>query len=139
VALSAALFWNQYGILSVAPGAFIYLAYSYSSRSLLLKHHRQGRTLTDQGNYEEAIKAFEKSYDFFSRNSWVDRFRYLTMMTPAYQSFREMALLNIAYCYGQLGDKDRTKVYYQRTLQEFPESSMAQTALIFIQTMETGS
>ena len=27
-----------------------------------------------------------------------------------------MALVNIAFCYSQLGDKDKTKEYYERTL-----------------------
>ncbi|QPC84540.1 tetratricopeptide repeat protein [Phototrophicus methaneseepsis] len=139
VVTSVLIFGEEYGVLSAAFGAVIYLTYSYVSRFLLLRHHRQGRKLTDQKNYEEAIQAFKLSYDFFSKYSWVDRFRYLTMMTPSHQTFREMALINIAYCYGQLGEKDQTKAYYERTLREFPESVMAQVALEFIQTIETTS
>jgi len=135
VAISVLIFRDEYGVFSAAAfGALIYLSYSYGSRFLLLRYHRQGRKLTDQKNYTEAIQAFKLSYNFFSKYSWVDRFRYLTMMTPAHQSFREMALINIAYCYGQLGDKDQTKAYYERALREFPESVMAQSALDFIVT-----
>jgi tetratricopeptide (TPR) repeat protein len=138
-ALCAFFLWDRYRVSSLSIAGAIFLAYSYGSRALLLKYHREGIALTHQTRYEEAIDAFKKSYDFFSRHLWVDRFRSLTMMTPASQSFREMALINIAYSYGQLGDKDQTKLYYERALKEFPDSSIAQVALNFIQTMETNT
>jgi tetratricopeptide (TPR) repeat protein len=136
VVLSIALFWERIGIFSVSLGLFIYLAYSFGSRRLLLRHHRRGLAFVRQGSYPEAIAAFEASYAFFARRVWLDRMRALTMMMPSRQSVREMALINIAYCYGQSGDKDQTKAYYQRALAEFPNSYMAQTALNFIDTVE---
>jgi tetratricopeptide (TPR) repeat protein len=135
IAGSMLFFWQQYRFLSIAFGAVAYLIYSYGSRSLLLRHHRLGRVLSDQGNYRDAIIAFEKSYQFFSKNVWLDEYRYLTMMTPAQQTFREMALVNIAYCYIQLGDKEQAEAYYRRALTEYPTSTMAQTGLDAIETM----
>jgi hypothetical protein len=40
-----------------------------------------------------------------------------------------MALNNIAFCYGQLGNGNLSKEYYQKTLDEFPESGLAKAAL----------
>jgi TolA-binding protein len=44
-------------------------------------------------------------------------------------TYQEMALVNIAFCYGQLGDGSNAKKYYQQTISEFPESGMAQAGL----------
>ena len=40
-----------------------------------------------------------------------------------------MALNNIAFCYGQLGDGEKAKEYYERTLNEFPDSGIARAGL----------
>jgi tetratricopeptide (TPR) repeat protein len=136
IALSTALFWDSMGWFSGSLGAVLFLCYSQGSRWLLLTHHRQGMQLTKQGNFSGAIAAFEKSYVFFSKHPWLDYYRSLTMMTPVLQSYREMALINIAYCYAQLGDKQQTKAYYERTLKEFPNSGMAQSAMQFIHLIE---
>ena len=45
----------------------------------------------------EAINEFQKSYDFFEKNQWVDKYRYLTLLTASKSSYREMALNNIAF------------------------------------------
>jgi Tfp pilus assembly protein PilF len=58
------------------------------------------------------------------------------MLTHAAMPYREMALINIAFCYSQLGNVGQAKAYYQRTLQEFPTSSMARTALNTYEAME---
>ena len=139
VAASALLLSQRYGWLSVSIGAFVYLFYSYGSRFLLLRHHRQGRLLTDRGEFNNAIEAFDKSYAFFSRYRWLDQYRYLTMMIPARQSYREMALINIAYCYVQLGSFTQAEVYYRRALQEFPDSVMARSGLDAVQALDTTS
>jgi len=40
-----------------------------------------------------------------------------------------MALLNIAFCYGQSKDGKRYKKYYKKTLTEFPDSEIAKASL----------
>ena len=40
-----------------------------------------------------------------------------------------MALLNIAFCYSQKGNGSKAKEYYEKTLQQFPGSEMAKSAL----------
>lgn len=80
----------------------------------------------------DAIPHFEKSYEFFARHIWMDKYRYLVMLSSGRLSYREMALINIAFCYGQAGNGIMARGYYERTLQEFPDSSVAKTALKFI-------
>jgi tetratricopeptide (TPR) repeat protein len=86
--------------------------------------------------YPEAIRDFQSSYSFFSRNSWVDRHRSITIMSPSAISYREMALVNIAFSYSQLSQGTNAKEYYRRALDEFPNSIMARAALRLIESVE---
>jgi tetratricopeptide (TPR) repeat protein len=116
----------------------LYLLYSYGSRLLLIRPHREGIRLFNQRKYKEAIARFEESYRFFSAHSWIDRYRSLTLMTPAAMGFREMALINLAACYFLLGNTAKAKAYYEQALSEFPDSQMAKTALRQLEQIEAG-
>ncbi len=120
----------------VALGAAIYLLYSYGSRWLLCRSQRQGMELARQKRYKEAIARFEQSYQFFSKYAWIDRFRSVVLMTPSAIGYREMALINIAYCYVQLKNISQAKAYYQKTLTEFPNSERAKVSLQAIKNTE---
>ena len=95
-------------------GAAAYLTYSLGSRMFIARAHRRGMRLYRSQQYAAAIQAYEESYDFFARNTWIDRFRAITMMSPSAISYREMALCNIAFCYSQLGDGEKAESYYRR-------------------------
>ena len=58
------------------------------------------------------------------------------MMSPSAMSYREMALINIAFAYSQIGNGIKAKEYYQQTQQEFPDSGMANAALKMIESVE---
>ena len=47
-----------------------------------------------------------------------------------------MALNNIAFAYGQIGDGKKAKEYYERLLTEFPRSGIAKAALKMIDSFE---
>jgi tetratricopeptide (TPR) repeat protein len=113
----------------VLAGATIYLSISILLRFGVPFHHRKGIALFKKGSYIEAIPFFEKSYAFFKRNKWIDKYRYITLLSSSRISYTEMALLNIAFCYGQSGDGKKSKEYYQKALIEFPESEIAKASL----------
>jgi tetratricopeptide (TPR) repeat protein len=136
VAICYALFSAQIGIFSISLGATIYLIYSFGSRALLTQDHRRGFRLVRQGRYVEAIAAFERSADFFTRYDWLDRFRAPLMLTSTYYGFREMALTNIAFCYAQMGDVARAKSAYERVLRDYPNNGLALSALNLIEAVE---
>ena len=121
---------------SIFIGLLIYLTYSIGSRQIIISAHRAGMRLIKQSNFQEAIPQFEKSYQLLNRHKWIDRYRYLVLMSPSAIPYREMALVNIAYCHSQIGNADLTKEYYQKTLQEFPDSGLANAALTMIATIE---
>ena len=54
------------------------------------------------------------------------------MLDSSALSYREMALVNIAYSYVQLDEKATALKYYQRALEEFPESKMAQSGIEYV-------
>ena len=116
---SSALMW----------GAISYLTYSYGVRYFIVKEHRAGIRATREGRHDQAIRHFQSSYEFFTRHAWVDRWRPLVLMSPSGASFREMALVNIAFCQGQLGRTADARASYTRAAQEFPGSPLATAAL----------
>ena len=124
------IFWFQFEVENpLLYGAITYLIISFSLRTFISNDHRKGMDLVKKERFDEAIECFEKSFTFFKQNEWVDKYRYVTLLNSSRISFREMALNNIAFCYGQLGDGERARQYYERTLQEFPDSGIAKAGL----------
>jgi len=129
------------GVLARDPigalvGISMYVGYSLIARVAIARHHRRGMRHVKQRRYADALTAFEESYAFLSRHIWIDRYRSITLLSASAISYREMALLNIAFCHSQLGRGTEAKDYYRRTLAEFPESGMALAAINLIESVE---
>lgn len=120
----------------VIAAAFIFIGISFFLKNTISRHHRNGINKTRQGKFAEAIPDFEKSFEYFSRNPQIDKYRYLTLLSASKMSYREMALCNMAFCYSQLGNGGQAKTFYQRTLELFPGSTMASTGLKMLESME---
>ncbi len=121
---------------TVLWSSITYLLLSFILRTQIPKDQRKGIKLLSQGHFPEAIPYFQKSYDFFKKHNWLDKYRYLTLLSSSKMTYKEIALNNIAFCYGQTGDIEKSKEYYEKTLREFPDNSLAITALRFIQSFE---
>jgi tetratricopeptide (TPR) repeat protein len=117
-------------------GAATYLVISYLLRTQIPKQHREGMFLVKRQDFAAAIPRFEKSFDYFTKNEWIDKYRYFILLSSSRASYKEMALINIAFCYSQIGDGDMAKKYYNKTLDLFPGSMMASTALKMIKSVE---
>ena len=117
-------------------GTVIYLIIALGLRRVIAKNFRQGMKLVKQQQFSNAIPFFEKSVDFFNRNKWVDKFRSITLLSASKMTYKEMGLCNIAFCYSQIGDGQKAKEYYERTLNEFPNNILAITALKMINSIE---
>ena len=85
--------------------------------------------------FEQAIQYFSNSYEFFKKNHWLDKYRYLTLLSSSSMSYKEMALINIAYCYNQLGNRKLSKESYEKTLDEYPSNGMALASLKLLNTL----
>ncbi len=123
--------------LQVSPywGIIAYLILSIGLRSLITRHHRRGMSLIKRGQYAEAIPLFQQSNGFFLQYNWLDRWRYMLLLSSSRTSYREMALVNMAFCYTQIGEGKQAKALYEQALTEFPQSAIAQTALKMIETI----
>ena len=113
----------------IVVGAAAYLVLSLGLRRLIPRDHRAGIALFRRERFAEALPHFQRSYEFFTRHRWLDDWRFITLLSSSRISYREMALLNVAYCYGQTGDGERSREYYQRVAQEFPGSRIAEASL----------
>lgn len=113
----------------IVVGAVAYLATSFGLRFGIAKDHRRGIRLFHKERFAEAVPHFLRSHEFFSRHKWLDDWRAVTMLSSSRISYREMALLNAAFCLGQSGERQRAAEEYMRVLLEFPRSRMAEAAL----------
>ncbi|HRP58053.1 hypothetical protein [Agriterribacter sp.] len=119
-------------------GALTYLTIYYSLSRFIPLSHRTAMQLMQKRQFRTAIVHFRKSYLFFSKNAWLDKYRCLMMFSSSKMCYREIDLNNIAFCYGQIGDNIRTIEYYKRLNAEFPDNELAKAALNFIETLEKG-
>lgn len=106
-------------------GALVYVLLAYALRNFIAKSNKRGMKLVKQRQFREAIPFFEQSVAFFTRNSWVDKYRFLTLLSSSKMSYKEMGLCNIAFCYSQTGDGQQAKRYYELVLAEFPDNGLA--------------
>lgn len=110
-------------------GVVIYLLIFLALKNIIPRHHRMGIRLFKSEQYNEAVQEFQKSYDFFLKHKWIDRYRFIVLLSSSRISYLEMALLNMAYCYGQLGEGLKSRKLYEKTLEQFPDSKMAKAAI----------
>lgn len=110
-------------------GMIAFVVCAFALREFIARAHRAGIRLTKQQRFEEAIPKFQESLAFFNRHPWVDQFRSLTLLSSSAMSYREMGLANIAFCYTQIGQGDEARRYYQKCLQQYPNSGLAMSAL----------
>jgi len=113
----------------VLYGILTYLSLSIALRQIIPRYHRKGISYYKVKQYEKAIVEFKKSYEFFKKHRWIDKNRFIVLLSSSRISYLEMSLINIAFCYGQLGDGKKSKQWYEKALSEFPDSQMAITAL----------
>jgi len=116
-------------------GALTYLILSFGLRNLVTKDHRQGMKLVKKQEFEMAIPQFEKSVAFFTKNNWIDKYRFLTLLSPSKMTYKEMGLCNIAFCYSQIGNGQKAKEYYEQTLKDFPKNGLAIAGLKMINSL----
>lgn len=89
---------------AITGGILTYFALAWILRLSLQRHHRRGVALMRHNQYEQASAAFQASYDFFTKYSWIDQYRFITMFYSNAIPFRLMALNNLGICYLHMGE-----------------------------------
>lgn len=116
---------------------FTYLLLSFALKNIFLKNHNKGIVLTKERKDIEAIISFEKSAHFFSKYPWMDRYRYITLLSSSTYSYREMALINIAFCFVQVDEIEKAEETYQTVLREYPDNTLAKQYLLKLNAPQT--
>lgn len=119
------LFTEAYMIIAFA----LYAVGTISLKKLVPKDLRKGMELVRAGQFREAISAFKASYDFFTDKAWIDKYRAVTMLSVSPMSYREMSLINIGFCYHQIGEIDKSRKIYEKILKEYPKNDIAKITL----------
>jgi tetratricopeptide (TPR) repeat protein len=132
--INAFKFWGFEQHTLIGSSTFLILVFGL--RSTIAKDHRKGIRLVKSNKFGEAIPYFEKSVAYFEKNKWVDKYRYLTMLSSTSYSYKEMGLCNIAFCYSQIGNGQQAKAYYEICLSEFPGNGLAITGLNMINSVQ---
>ena len=120
--------------------AYLYVLWAYALLGLGIKqlfspHHRKGIRLYRKQQFESAIAEFEKSREYFSRHLIVDKLRCLTLLSLSKYTYREMALVNIAFCKTQIGKGAEAIELYREILDEFPNNHLAQSSLRMLESL----
>jgi tetratricopeptide (TPR) repeat protein len=121
--------WLIAGTFGGMCGALIYLGLSQLLRGTITWNHRKAIVHCKAKEYEKAIPEFKTSYDFFHANPWIDNYRALTLLSASGMCYREMALVSLGFCYGQIGDGQNSRVNYEKCLELFPNNEMAKSAI----------
>jgi hypothetical protein len=126
-ALTSILFPEYKTLDGILVGAAPYVAWSMIMRPLLTRHHRAGIRHLRAGRFDEAIRAFGESRDFFTRHPLLDRFRFIILLSAGVAPYRELALCNIAYAHARAGDIAAARAACDETLAAYPESAIARS------------
>ncbi len=124
------LFWYQINTGNFLIHSLItILAVTFIPRILIARYHRNGMVAVKSQNYKDAILHFEKSYAFFKKYSWIDKYRYAILTSSSKMGYKEMALNNIAFCYLKTGNLVMARRCYEKTIERFSKNKMAKAAL----------
>ena len=122
--------------IAMVTSLSVFFIYTYLIRYLVAAAHRRGMVALSKREFDSAILEFEKSFAFFSKYKWLDKYSSVILMSSSVWSYREMALMNIAATYSMKKD---TKMYREaniKLLHEYPSNQRAKDALEFLDAMK---
>lgn len=107
-------------------GCATYTLLSFILRTVVPRSHNKGVRLINRQKFNEAEPYVLKSIKFFEKNSWVDKYSYITLLNSSKLTYLEMGICNIIYCYFKCGWIDSAFKLYGKLIQRFPniESNM---------------
>ncbi len=111
-------------------GCFVLLViYGVAISHLLIKSYVDGMKYIQDGNYEAGLEAFKEHYDFFDRHPQLGWVYTVLMLDSSKYGHREIALLNQAHAYIQLGNSAEVLRCYEECLALNPKNEMVTSSL----------
>jgi tetratricopeptide (TPR) repeat protein len=118
----------------------VYLLIAFALRKLFLPLVlHQGIQLIKEEKFEQAIPFIQKTVDYYTKNSWIDKFRFLLLISSSKSTIRESSICNLAYCYLQIGETKKSREIYQGVLTQYPKNKNAKSMLNTINILSTDS
>ncbi len=115
------------------PAFFVVILFFflYNNFSAKLYFHSlfKGIRFLRKKRFDEAIPLLEMGFARAQKHQWLDKYRYVLFLNPSKISIREIALIDIAYSYEQMGNGSKAIEYYEKTLEMFPESLLAKAGM----------
>lgn len=138
IVFSLAVYVFGYSRPTLIVAILIYAIYHFTAKFILERPVSQGLQFIRKDKFTEAADQFKYAYRFYTRNAWIDRFRYALILASP-MTFREMSIFNLAISYACLDDKENSLLYCQQALAQFPNSALKPTALEIIRMWNTKS
>jgi len=90
----------------------LYLIVLLGLRKLLFpKVIHKGINFIKEGKFDEAIQPIQKTIEYYTKNDWVDKYRFLLMISSSKRTIRESSICNLAYCPLQTGETKKAKCF----------------------------
>ena len=107
-------------------GFITYLIIWYGLRTMAFPKdvHKSIRLIKEE-KFGEAIPYIERSIVFYNRHSWIDKYRFLLMVSSSKRGIRESSICNLGFCLLQIGQVKAAKEVYENVLRQYPESTIA--------------
>jgi len=133
IAVLAVIAYVVFPALDIPIDIFIaalgYLIFCRVMRARFVRDHRMGMRAYNAQKFQDAISHFEASYRFFSTHPRLDSWRSLLFGVASPNSYRVVALCNMAYCYSQSGYGQQAIKLYEQALLEKPDCAIAKASL----------
>jgi hypothetical protein len=96
--------------------------------------HKSIRLIKEE-KFDEAIPYIERSIVFYTRHAWIDKYRFLLIVSSSKRGIRESSLCNLGFCLLQSGNAKAAKEVYEDVLRQYPENTVAKIQLRTINTV----
>lgn len=108
----------------------VYLVLTFLARKFFFQNAlHEGIKLIREAKFGEAIPFIEKTIGYYTKHSWIDKYRFLLLISSAKRTIRESSICNLAYCHLQVGDIKKAKEIYHDILIQYPENINAESML----------
>lgn len=92
------------------------------TRFFSLFYINKGTKFLYKNEHRLALKEFEKSYTFFSKHDYLDKYRHIFLFLMTKFSILEISLSQMIVCHIQLGEVEMAKEVYKVLYEKFPKS-----------------
>ncbi|HMH10746.1 MAG TPA: tetratricopeptide repeat protein, partial [Candidatus Nitrosopolaris rasttigaisensis] len=117
-----------------------YLIIWYGLRTMAFPKdvHKSIRFIKEE-KFGEAIPYIERSIEFYNKHSWIDKYRFLLMVSSSKRGMRESSICNLGFCLLQTGQVNAAKEVYEDVLRQYPQNTVAIIQLRTINTISNST